>query len=242
MLESTHGTLLEVLEYIATLVRDKVTPERACGGLEELRVRHPRAGIELVWEEQQLDQSLHYDALIRGSEAMTVSLSVCPDAAVAWPLRGVQKSCDSDLLRVNGVVLRVADAVARLDVLWQSETLMQSLIDGCLIEDALRAQAIQVGAEEVQTALDAIRRRRGLYSAADTRAWMNSTGATEQTLQLLAIDVARGKKLRDVIVGERAQAYLSEHARDFDTLSIAQLQMPSEEMARAAVEAVRCGG
>ena len=241
MLESTHGTLLEVLEYLGTLVRDEVAPARACERLGALRARHPQTTIELVWEEQPFDQSLHYDALIRGADEMTVSLSVCPERVLPWPLRGVQKSRDSDLLQVNGMVLSVADAAAQLDVLWQSEALMQSLIDACLIEEAVRAQAIQVETPDVQRALDAIRRRRGLYTAADTRAWMQSSGATEQTLELLATSVARAAKLRELIAAQRAEDYLREHAQDFDLLGLAQLQMPSADTARAAADAVRGG-
>jgi putative peptide maturation system protein len=246
MLEATHSTLLEVLEYLATLMRDEVDPERASDGLGEVRSRHPQTSIELIWQEQGFDQSLHYDALIRGVEPMTVSVSVCPDRALPWPLRGVHKSRDSDLLRVNGMVLRVVDAVARLDVLWQNDAVMQSLIDACLIEDALRARTIHVDAPEVQAALDGIRRRRGLCRAADMKAWMQSTGATEQTLEQMATDVARAAKLRDVIVGERAAVHLQEHVRDLDLLSLVQLPMHcdpihSDETALSAADAVRGG-
>jgi putative peptide maturation system protein len=241
MLESTRCTLLEVLECLGTLVQDEVVPEQACERLDELRARHPQANIELVWEEQQFDHSLHYDALIRGPEAMTVSLSVCPDRALPWPLRGVQKSRDSDLLRVNGTVLSVADGAARLDVLWQSDALMQSLIDACLIDGAIRTQAIEIGPQDLQKALDAIRRRRGLYTAEATRAWMQASGATEQTLEHLATGVALAAKLRDLIAAERAGDKLRDHARDYDLIDFAALRMPSEEAARAAADAVRDG-
>jgi putative peptide maturation system protein len=241
MLEATHSTLLEVLEYLAALMRDQVGPAAACERLGDLRSRYPQQSIELVWEEQGFDDSVHYDALVRGPEAMTLSLSVCPDRALPWPLRGVQKSRDTDLLRVNGIVLRVVDAVARLDVLWQNDAVMQSMIDACLIEDALRARTIRVDAPEVQLALDAIRRRRGLHRAADMRAWIESTGASEQTLEQMATDVARATKLRDAIAGERARVHLHEHIRDFDCLSFVQLQMPSDETARTVATAIRSG-
>lgn len=241
MLEATQSTVVEVLEYVSMLVRDEVGPEAACERLAGLRSRHPQSSIELVWQEQGFDHSLHYDALIRGAEDMTLSVSVCPDRALPWPLRGVQRSRDSDLLRVNGTVLRVVDAVARLDVLWQNDAVMQRLIDACLIEDALRAHAVGIEPAEMQAALDAIRRRRGLYRTADLKAWLRATGTSEEALEQMAGEVARATKLRDVIVGERAQSHLLHHARDFDSLSFLQLRMPSDEMARTAVAAMSAG-
>src|ERR1700676_3393506 len=72
MLEQTHSTVLEVLEYLGTLARNQANPEDACEGLEGLRSRHPQSGVELVWEDQAFDRSLHYDALIRTPQALTV--------------------------------------------------------------------------------------------------------------------------------------------------------------------------
>ena len=241
MLEQTHSTVLEVLEYLGTLARNQANPEDACEGLEGLRSRHPQSGVELVWEDQAFDRSLHYDALIRTPQALTVSISVCPDRALPWPLRGVQRSTDADLLRVNEVKLRVAEAVIRLDVLWENHAVMRRLVDTCLFDDALRTQTIHIDPHDIQAALDAIRRRRGLHRAADMRAWMRSTGATKQTLERMAIEVARASKLRDVVVGERAQLSLRENTRDFDLLSFAELRMPSEESARAAADSINSG-
>ena len=48
MLEQTHSTVLEVLEYLGTLARNQANPEDACEGLEGLRSRHPQSGVELL--------------------------------------------------------------------------------------------------------------------------------------------------------------------------------------------------
>jgi putative peptide maturation system protein len=135
----------------------------------------------------------------------------------------------------------VADAIARLDVLWQSERLMQAMVDGCLIEDALRSSAISVDGQEIQQALDSIRRRRGLYSAAQMRAWMQASGTSEQSLEHMAVEVARARKLRDHLVGGRAEIMLRERLCDFDLISFAQLPMPSAEAAHRALDNMRSG-
>jgi hypothetical protein len=47
-----------------------------------------------------------------------VSLSFCPDEELPWPLRGVGRWSDKDLVRVNNTLLRVEDAIAFLDFIW----------------------------------------------------------------------------------------------------------------------------
>jgi putative peptide maturation system protein len=242
MLEELHGAVLETLEDLCSIVQGQCAPPDACARLGELRARHPETEIELIWGAQDFDRSLQYDAVIRGREPITVSLSVCPDSELPWPLRGVHLTRDSDLLRVDAVVLSVADAIARLDLLWEKGELMQGLINACIIENALRSHAIVVDAQDMQQALDAIRRRRGLCRTAQLKAWMEATGTTIQALERMAAETARARKLRDRLVGERAQRSFSERLSDFDLLTIARLPVDDPEDAAAALAQAACPG
>ena len=133
MREAAAALLADVVECLDRVTREQVQPLQACAHLNGVRQRHPNASIELVWEDQAFDGALHYDALIRDGERRAISVSVCPDDALPWPLRGLQRWRGSDLLRINGVVLPVADAIFQLDVLWEKTALMQGLIDSCLV-------------------------------------------------------------------------------------------------------------
>jgi putative peptide maturation system protein len=242
MSDAVPGVLSDVFAYLDGLAREGARPETACARLPQLRARHPGAEIEVVWEEQAFDRSMHYDALIRPPGGATISMSVCPDSELPWPLRGLQRWKDSDLVRVNTTVMSVADAIAKIDVLWEKAPLMQRVIDSCLIEEALAREPFDVDDEEVQQALDGMRRGRGLYTVADFEAWMADTGTTWQALETLAIALARTARLRERTVGDRVDAYLAQHRSEFDLVALASVQTRSAQVAAALAEAVRLGG
>lgn len=242
MLESHHAVLTDVLSCLEGISKEGMAPSQAHGRVNALRSRHPATSIELVWDEQVFDGSRHYDALIRpqGFEG-TVSLSVCHDDALPWPLRGLQPWRDSELLRVNGTVMPVENAIRHLDLLWQRKSLMQRLIDACLIEAELDRRQIEVSPAEVQTSVNDIRRRRGLLTAADTHAWLAESGMSMQGLTDLAGRLARAAKLRELVVGEEAERHLESNREAFDTINTRVLQTPDARTARQLADAVRDG-
>ncbi len=242
MLESHQRVLTDVLSCLETISKGGMAPSQAHGCMNALRSRHPATSIELVWDEQAFDGSRHYDALIRPEGfAGTVSLSVCHDDALPWPLRGLQPWRDSELLRVNGTVMPVENAIRHLDLLWQRRPLMQRLIDSCLIEAELDRRQIELTDAEVQSSVNDIRRRRGLLTAADTHAWLAESGMSMQGLTDLAGRLARAAKLRELIVGEQVEEYLEAHRDLFDTIKTRVLQLPDARVARRIADAVRDG-
>ncbi len=207
-----------------------------------MRSRHPATSIDLVWEEQAFDSSRHYDALVRPQGFRgTVSLSVCHDDTLPWPLRGLQPWRDSELLRVNGTVMPVENAIQQLDLLWQRKPLMQRLVDSCLIESELQRRDIEATPEEVQATVDDMRRRRGLLTVADTHAWLADSGMSMHGLTELAMKLARAAKLRDLIAGADVERYLEEHRESFDVFNTRVLQTPDAEAAGQTLDAVRTG-
>jgi putative peptide maturation system protein len=242
MLESHHDLLIDVLSCLEGVAKDGMAPSQANGCINALRSRYPAASIELVWDEQAFDGSRHYDALVRpeGFDG-TVSLSVCHDDALPWPLRGLQPWRDSELLRVNGTVMPVENAIRHLDLLWQRKPLMQRLIDSCLIEAELERRQIEVTQAEVQSTVNDIRRRRGLLTAADTHAWLAESGMSMQGLTDLAGRLARAAKLREIIVGDEADRCLESDREQFDTINTRVLQTPDTQAARQIAASVRDG-
>ena len=239
--DETATIVLDVLGYLNDVVSEAAAPGAALRRLEPVRDRHPHTPIEVVWEDQAFDGSFHYDALIRPSGERTISLSVCADTLVPWPMRGLQRARDSDLLRVNGTVLSVSSAIAQLDVLWEKVPLMQRLIDSCLIEETLRQTPVEVDADDVQAALDGMRRARGLLTPSQTQAWMKDSGMTWQALEEMATSLARMAKLRDRIIGDQVDGYFARHRDLFDTVALAIVQVSSEQAAHALAGAVGDG-
>src|SRR5262245_49738026 len=98
MKETLRRALVDSLDYLVTLTREGIRPAEARARLRLLQEQHPETGVDLLWEEEAYDQSVHYDALLRLSGEGTISLSFCPERALPWPLRGVQRWSEADLV------------------------------------------------------------------------------------------------------------------------------------------------
>jgi putative peptide maturation system protein len=242
MPDATPDVLIDVRDYLDALVRERTSPQAASARLQPLRARHPGTDIDLVWEVQSFDGSVHYDALIRPGTNRTLSLSVSPNDSLPWPLRGLQRWTDSDLVRVNGHVLSVADAIAQLDLLWQRTPLMQQLIDHCLVQQALAREPVDVTDDEVQDAFDGMRRGRGLFGVDDLEAWMKDTGVSWDTLEAMATQLARVARLRERTVGDRVDALLVQDLPAFDVIVLATVHTRSEQQALAVRDMASSGG
>jgi len=231
--------VLDCLEHVST---QQLQPEQALARLQPLRARYGDSSIELVWDDEAFDGSLHYDALIRPANAnKTISLSVCPDDELPWALRGLQRWRDSELLRVNDVTMAVEQAITQLDVLWGQSGLMQRLIDSCIVTGELQRRDVQVTKAEIQSAFDGIRRRRGLFSTAALEAWLQECGMTLSSLEDMAHRQARLAKLRTAVVGADAESYLDAHREEFDDIKLAVLELSSEADAHRAIDMLREG-
>src|SRR5207247_7550669 len=112
------------------------------------------------------------DALLHLPGEGTISLSFCPDRALPWPLRGVHRWSDKDLVRVNDTVLQVDQAIACLDFIWGEWPLVKRLVDTCLIQEALQKDPIDLSDAQLQQAMDGFRRAHQLYTAEDPFRWM----------------------------------------------------------------------
>ena len=124
-------------------------------------------GMQLLWEEETYDNRIHYDALLNLPEEGTISISFCDDRATPWPLRGVHRWSDADLVRVNNNVLSVDQAIACLDFMWDEARIAERLeIQHLPRPEQVSTTPIDLSDEEFQQAMDGFRRARGLYKAA----------------------------------------------------------------------------
>ena len=59
MSETLQHALLDTLEWLKILSREGVRPEAAWARFQVLRQQHPETQMDLAWEEEALDASLH---------------------------------------------------------------------------------------------------------------------------------------------------------------------------------------
>jgi putative peptide maturation system protein len=231
----------DTLDYLMTLVREGVRPQEAKARLRFLQKRHPDTGMNLVWEEDVYDGSMHYDALLRLSEGATVSLSFCPDRALPWPLRGAHRWSESELARVNNTILRVDQAIACLDFIWHEAPIINRLINVCLIQEEFDRNPVELSDEELQLGMDDFRRAHKLYTAEDTYLWMQQRGLTQEQFERLVTDNLALAKLRDRVAEGRVESYFELHRADFDTAQIARFEFADEESARQTHRQILAG-
>jgi putative peptide maturation system protein len=242
MTENLEHTLADALAYLQTLSREGTRPEEARARCRLLQELHPGMRVDLLWEEEAYDRSVHYDLLLHRAGVGTVSLSFCPERSLPWPLRGVHPWGEDYLVRVNGVVVRVDQAMACLDFIWDEAPILDRLVNMALIEEALAADPIPLSDAELQRSLDAFRRTHKLYTAADTARWLEQKGMTHDKLERLLAGAVTAAKLRDRVAAGRVEEYFERHQSAFDTAHVARLVFADEPSARRVAEHVRGGG
>src|SRR6266542_366931 len=87
----------------------------------------------------------------------TSALDLPSTAIPPWPLLGVQRWNDQDLLRVNGTVLAIDHAIAGLDFIWGEAPVARRLVDVCLIKAELEREPIVLSDAELQQVANAFR-------------------------------------------------------------------------------------
>lgn len=242
MNNSLNNTLrqavLDVLDYLLSLQQEGVQPREARARLQTLRGCHPDLQIDLLAEEEAFDHSMHYDALLHCADEGTVSLSYCPERAVPWPLRGVHRWNEGDLVRVNANILQVHAAIACLDFIWDEAQIIDRLVNLCLIHEELERQPIDLTDAELQEAMNKFRAAKKLFSAEETMRWLERHGMTHETLERYVAETAIVPKLRDRIAAGQVEAYFYQHQSDFDTVQVARLEVVDESEAHELAEQI----
>jgi putative peptide maturation system protein len=241
MSDHLHEALAETLDYLVTLSRDGTRPAAARSALRQVQERHPVTRMDLVWEEEAYDHSVHYDVLLHQPAKGTVTVSYCPDRGLPWPLRGVHRWREKELLRVNTSVLRVDQAIACLDFIWEEAPLAQRLVNVCLIQEELAREPIELSDDELQRAMDAFRRGRRLYTAEQTREWLTRRGIGHEQMEQMVADEATIARLRDRLTADGVEAYFAEHRAEFDVARIAQCVFADAERAASARREIETG-
>ncbi|GAA3133324.1 TIGR04500 family putative peptide maturation system protein [Streptosporangium carneum] len=196
------------------------SPER---DLAAFRAEHPGVRVRLVRQREEYDGSIQHALLIKKGDGATISLSWCPERELPWPLRGVHRAGEHLLLRVNGVETPVARAVACLDFIWDESRLADRLVTDSLVREAMEEAWEPLTDAELQEAMNAFRRARGLLTGAETRAWMERNRISHHELEELVSVEASIARLRSRIAAESVEDWFAEHGRDLDVARVAKV-------------------
>lgn len=239
-LTAEQEVLLDGAAFLTEVVEDGCAEAAVRAGFERLRIRHPDLQLDLLVDEEAFDGSLHLDLLVRTDSGRTVSLAVSPAPGLPWPLRGVVRAREYDLLEVEGVRMSVEDGVACIDTVFDDRRLMRTLIDACIIRSALAEEDIELSAAQLQEAADDFRRARGLRTAAATQAWLDERGMGPDRFAAVVEQQVRVGALRQRVVGDRVDEVFAEWAAQLEVLYVAWVDAPAGEAAvRSAADELR---
>lgn len=220
-----------VVATLRDLARSGATPSQAV-----VRMRTEAGdGVELVYERDPAANASHFDAIIELPDG-AVTIRYCPDRGAPFALRGAERLSDRDLVRVDGEVLPVSQAIALLDFIWCERPVMRRLLDVCIIQAALRAKPAELTDDGVQAALDRIRLANGLHDAGETLRWMTERGMTHEMLEAYAEDQAAILALRHRLVGGRIAPHFAMHRAEYDLATFARITFPDDVVHRELIE------
>jgi hypothetical protein len=131
-----------------------------------------------------------------------------------------------------GHSLTLAEFLRALKVHGRLEELVAEVIQAKLISAAAQALGIQASDEELQKAADTFRRRRRLFKAADTLAWLQHHHLTAEDLQALAEQQVVRQRLAENLTQGKVEQFFAENQLRFQRARLAQLVVPREEIAQ----------
>jgi putative peptide maturation system protein len=246
MSSEINQTILGVVDEMVRLAREPAAPGEGEARLKRrAREAEPRTPVKLDvhWDQESVTGSVHYDALLRVPGWGSVSIGYCPERGVPWALRGTFRWSEVDMFRVNQRRIGVGDVVTQLDFLWAEPWLAKQLVDSVLITEALEEEpdAFTASDEDLQEAMDAFRRRRGLLSEEAMMHWLEEEGLTQRKLETRLEGFVKIRKLRQRVVAGREEAYFASHGSEFDVAVIARIVLEDLERARSLYERLRGG-
>jgi putative peptide maturation system protein len=202
-----------IAEYVRSVTLRQSSDEDARAELSALTKSKPWTSLRarVVSSCEEYDSSRHFDVLLTDADG-TYTVSFAPADGLPWPLRGVHRWSEGDLVRVNGTTLRIQQAVACLDFVWERDDLLEHLVNVCLVEEELAIRdPFAVSDAELQVRLDEFRRAKGLFAAADTHEWLARHGISHRRLECRLADALRVELLAEQVVGHAIADYLKAH-------------------------------
>lgn len=235
---SLEKGLFEGFNYLQSIVTQKVQPDTARSQLHVLREHHPDLSVDLLFQEEPYDRSIHYDLLLHEVGLGSLSLSFCPEQTLPWPLRGVHSSREQDLVKVNDLLITVGDAIAQMDFILNEHALATQIIDQGLIFQELQENPIDLTDAELQAAMNDFRIMHQLFTADATQQWMKERGLTHERFEALVKDYASVAKLRKQVTAERVEVYFQQHQSKFESAQVVYVILSDWQSAQNMFESM----
>jgi putative peptide maturation system protein len=241
-MNTLHQALTETYDELRSILREPPRPTQALERIRALGQRHPNIDFDLVWEDQPYDGSVEYSAILNTAGEGALSVSISPEKALPWPLRGVHRYDEADLLRVNGVLMQIGEAIQLMDAVWRNEDLLRRLVEACLLREALGDDVPEVTDEQLQRAMDEFRREYGLHTAAEMEAWLKNMGLDQFRLEEILCEQVAVDGLREQVTASMVEDYFAAHQHDLTICRLRRVTARTESLCVAIIDRARANG
>lgn len=144
-------------------------------------------------------------------------------------------------LTINHREIGVQELVQRVKFSGR-DTVIKSLVIQTILEQYALENNLVVTEEELQQRFDALRRRRGLFSAAATEQWLKENGITLDDLEKDFEIRVLSEKIRDSSTRETVEKFFAENKANMDTAEISMLTVKEPEVAMELLAQIREDG
>ncbi|MBV8761539.1 MAG: hypothetical protein JO257_29865 [Deltaproteobacteria bacterium] len=220
--------------FTALLELQAAAPQHARHACRQLESRHPGTTVLLSAQRERWSGAHHYDLVLHKPGLGAATLAFCADRHAPWMTRNASRLGDDVLVRIDGVPLRVDDAIDLLD-LAHDAGLRGKLETALLIADALddlgiAAQPVDDAA--LQRALDDWRVAHGLFEATAFDSWLDDRGLTLVVLERMLEQQVRARTLRDRVTADQIEPFFEAHRADLDRAVASVARLATAEQAR----------
>jgi putative peptide maturation system protein len=223
----------EALSLLVEIQRAELRPDEARRRFQPLEERHPALQLLLMAEHEEHSGAHHYEVVFGSEDAGGVFLTFCPNRGLPWMTRGAARLND-DLVRVDGLPIRLPDAMRLLDVAGDA-SLTERLLDALVLRRALEEHGLAdapVSAGELQRAMDDFRRRRGLCEASAMRRWLMEHGWSHQALEKQLETQVRAETLRARVTADGLRAVFEQQRAELERVTAGIAEVSTLAQAR----------
>jgi hypothetical protein len=149
---------------------------------------------------------------------------------------------DTVIVSTSNTRLTLGGLLRRLQVQARLGPLVHEALARQYVVDQARAAGLAVTAEELQQAADAYRRRAGLHTAADTRAWLARHGLSADDFAAGLEETLLAAKMRRQVGAAGVEVHFATHQAGYERLRVAMLLVGRDDLARELLSQVRDEG
>jgi putative peptide maturation system protein len=139
----------------------------------------------------------------------------------------------------HGVDLSLQELLRTLKLQGRLTSIITAALVEKVIAAAARKEGISVSAEELQSAADAFRLRRGLNKAADTERWLASNRLTQEDLEEGVERELLRQKLADRVTRDQVEPTFAANRAKFDRARLRRIVLANEGIAQEMLSRIQ---